>query len=167
MALGLGVQLAFNDYVLHVCKALRSCNESQELAAILQGLLTLVTIAQELCTDHGKTEPSTTVSTTLLPLAKAYERLQHELRAELDAKQSIQRGMRQHLEVIASSLFPGKLCLGHNLQYLDDSICGLLHMTILAVLTRDARASSQANIEQAEQLFLQAPATAVLQALST
>ena len=162
MALGLGLQLAFNDYVLHVCKALRSCNESQELAAILQGLLTLVTVAQELCTDHGKTEPSTTV----IPLAKAYERLQHERRAELDAEQSIQRGMRQHLEVIASSLFPGQLCLAHNLQYLDNSICDLLHMTILAVLTSDARASSQANIEQAEQLFLQAPATAVLQALS-
>lgn len=107
MALGLSLQLAFNDFVLQVCKALRSCSDSTTLRSILQDLLDLATISRANHADHSETQPPASSS----QLARALHKLQRELHRDPAAKRSITSGFLQHLEVITCTLLPGELYL--------------------------------------------------------
>lgn len=103
MALGLGLQLAFNGYVLQVCKTLRSCNESQQVQQILQDLLELVTLEFRK-TDHSR-EPAAATSGAL---AQALHRVQRDLLHDPAPRRSVITALSQHLEVITTTLLPGE-----------------------------------------------------------
>lgn len=104
MAAGLALQLAFSNYVLTVCRALRLCKESWDLHRILRGLLDLVTFAREDSSELRNAEPATEAS----QLPESLRVLHHELVLSRDASVHVTLAFCQHLEVIICSMLPGR-----------------------------------------------------------
>ena len=107
MAATLALQLAFSNYALAVCKALRSCNNPQELQCIVQGLLDLATLACEASSDLRDTLPAKGPG----HLSELLRTLHDQLDQSVNVAGHIRLAFYQHLEVIVCSLLPGEASL--------------------------------------------------------
>ena len=104
MAAGLALQLAFSNYVLTVCKTLRSCKQCGELQRIVQELLHLAALARQDSSDLGNTAPAKEAG----PVPESLKMLYHELLSSRDVSVLVTLAFCQHLEVIVCSMLPGR-----------------------------------------------------------
>lgn len=164
MALGLSLHLAFNNYVLQLCKAIQSCSGPQVLEHILRDLLNLLTVQPQKNADHCQGRAELTSGA----LAQALDTVQRELLSDHDPIYSVGSALQQHLEVITCTLLPGELSATCNkgLQLYAAPSQRLHDWLYVAVLACTANIGTQENISLAQRLFQQAPAVAVLQALT-
>lgn len=104
MAAGFGLQLAFKDYALHVCRALNACEKPHELQQILRNLLLVVRLSDNsFNADSASTnsEPPSDLKQSYIRVLGEHEKTQH-------AAVILEAALFQHMESITFSLLPGK-----------------------------------------------------------
>ncbi len=107
MAADLALQLAVNNYILNVCKALQACESVSDIQLVLHSLISFAQLAASNCADAFKVADVDLDS----PLAQSQARVYHEChRAGHHAIILKVFGFRQ-FETVAHSLFPGSSIL--------------------------------------------------------
>ncbi len=107
LAADLALQLAVNNYILNVCKALQACESVSDIQLVLHSLISFAQLAASNCANAFKVADVDLDS----PLAQSQARVYHEChRAGHHAIIFKVFGFRQ-FETVAHSLFPGSSIL--------------------------------------------------------
>lgn len=102
MAAGFALQLAVNNFVLSVCRAVQTCESSSTLATILRSLNTFAHLAAK-----GGTLPETEDANVASPLAQSRAHLIDECRRTEGYSTILTSLLSRQLETVNHSLLPG------------------------------------------------------------
>lgn len=107
MAADLALQLAVNNYILNVCKALQACRSVSDIQLALRSLVSFAQLAASNCAD------AFTVAEVDLdrPLAQSQARVYHEYHRAGHHAIILKVFVFRQFETVAHSLFPGSSIL--------------------------------------------------------
>lgn len=107
MAADLALQLAVNNYIFNVCKALQACVSVSDIQYVLHSLTSFAQLAASNCADAFKVAEVDRDS----PLAQSQARVCHEYHRAGQHAVILKVFVSRQFETVAHSLFPGSSIL--------------------------------------------------------
>ena len=107
MAADLALQLAVNNYILNVCKALQACGSVSDIQLVLHSLISFAQLAASNCADAFKVAEVDLDSL----LAQSHARVCHECHRAGQHAIILKVFVFRQFETVAHSLFPGSSIL--------------------------------------------------------
>jgi hypothetical protein len=107
MAADLALQLAVNNYILNVCKALQACGSVSDIQLVLHSLISFAQLAASNCADAFNVAEVDLDS----PLAQSQARVCHEYHRAGQHAVILKVFIFRQFESVAHSLFPGSSIL--------------------------------------------------------